>query len=703
MPIRIENIKVNRGGPLRQDFQLKPGDINLVYGHNETGKTYIVESIISLLFRTGTKSAVDWKLREWDFAGNIVVSGLEDKLVTFTKTSKKLDDYWEGQIGLPPDFSRLLVVKGGESLLLAREEDGVGRDILKNYLSGEGLLDKIGTKISTTLQKANVSDGQIIGSNMGEIKKRNQLADDLDELDSLLTEAEDSYASGVVNDLKKKQETIKSELEALEKAKRYYAACLHGKRKSLQKRRENLPSEEQLSKIESGISVYEDRKDEADIKSENLVGLESATENYRWAEQALNVYREITSGQAIAAPKTVYIVFALLLLIGAAVTGFLNLNIPLAICAAGSLAFSILYLVGVRRAFITAGSSKELERLKVEFKTRYDSELTDRALLEAHVGRLREDYYRATGLKKELDDELTPNLKIQESTIKRELKKFTGKEPLQQQWRQIVSELRSELNGITSEINSLELELASLEVSEDELLDQDPGTEWDCKRYDACVEDSTGTTGALERELQKLEHLRTRIAQETRLDSTDWEDLITALRKIREEVAKDYRLVTAEILVKIQVSTVIKEFREEENTRIATGLNSEELTKPLYALTSHYRGIRHEVDEGLVLTTDEDEEYRLAEISSGAQEQVFLALRMGFSSIIMEGETAFLILDDAFQHSDWPRRTNMIDQVLSLARSGWQVFYFAMDDHIRDLFLKGGEKIGKRFRSLELP
>lgn len=702
MPIRIENIRVNRGGPLRQDFQLKPGDINLVYGHNETGKTYIVESIISLLFRTGAKSVVDWNLRGWDFAGNIVVSGLEDKVVTFTKTSKKLDDYWEGQIGLPPDFSRLLVVKGGESLLLAREEDGVGRDILKNYLSGEGLLDKIGMKISTTLQKANVSDGQISGSNMGEIKKRNQLADDLVELNSLLTEAEDSYASGVVNDLKKKQATIKSELDASEKAKRYYAAGLHGKRKSLQKRGESLPSEEQLSQIESDISVYEDRKTEADIKSENLVRLESVTENYRWAEQALNVYKEITSGQAITAPKTVYIAVALLLLIGAVVTGFLNLKIPLVICAAGSLVFSILYLVGVRRAFVTAGSNKELERLKAEFKNRYGSDLTDRALLEAHVGRLREDYYRATGLKKELDDELTPNLKIQESNIKIELKKFTGKDPLQQQWRQIVSELRSELNGITSEINSLDLELASLEVSEDELLDQDPGAEWDCERYETCAEDYTVTTEALEKELQKLEHLRTRIAQETRLDSTDWEDLITALRDVREEVAEDYRLVTAEILAKIQVNTVIKEFREEENTRIAAGLKSEELTKPLYAVTSHYREIRHEVDEGLVLTTDEDEEYRLAEISSGAQEQVFLALRMGFSSIIMEGKTAFLILDDAFQHSDWPRRTNMIDQVLGLTKSGWQVFYFAMDDHIRDLFLTAGKGMGDRFRSVDL-
>src|SRR4030042_599146 len=95
MAIRIERIKVNRGGPLENDFQLKPGDVNLIYGHNRKGKSYIVEVIISLLFRTGKQTKIDWKLRGWDSAGSIIVSGLEDKPVTFTKTGKKLDDYWK--------------------------------------------------------------------------------------------------------------------------------------------------------------------------------------------------------------------------------------------------------------------------------------------------------------------------------------------------------------------------------------------------------------------------------------------------------------------------------------------------------------------------------------------------------------------------------------------------------------------------------
>ncbi len=108
MPIRIDRIKINRGGPLKADFNIEPSDINLIYGHNETGKSYIVEAIINILFRTGKKSTDYWQPRGFDFTGGtITVSSLPGESVKFSRTSRKLDDYWEKEIGLPPDFSRL--------------------------------------------------------------------------------------------------------------------------------------------------------------------------------------------------------------------------------------------------------------------------------------------------------------------------------------------------------------------------------------------------------------------------------------------------------------------------------------------------------------------------------------------------------------------------------------------------------------------
>jgi energy-coupling factor transporter ATP-binding protein EcfA2 len=702
MAIRIDRIKVNRGGPLENDFQLETGDLNLIYGHNETGKSYIVEAIINLLFRTGKASKIDWNLRGWDFAGSIIVSGLDDKPTTFTKTGKKMNDYWGQETGLPQDFSHLLVVKEAETSLSYEAEDGVGRDILKNYLSGEGLLDKIEGGISVTLRKAEVQDKRIICNQTGEIKKKAELLYELNELDSLLKEAENAYTSGVTYALQQEQKPIVDEIESLEKAKRYHAHCLQTKIKSLNKKKESMPSEEQLSQIESDVSVYEDKKREYDRKSSTVASLESEVESYLWTEKALQIYREIIVRQVIVKPKVVYAVLAFILFAAVIVTGFLNLDILMAICAAGSFTLILFYLIRMQRALASAGSGKELARLKIEFKRRYGSELTDVALLEAKVEELRKGYSKSGFLKGELVEKLTPDLERKEDKIKEDLKKFVDAELPPQEWRSSIGELRGKLSGLGNEIKELEKESIILDIPEEDLLDQDPGIKWDTKRYKYLKGELERISGAIGEESRKLVTLGARIAQEIRSDSTDWEELISTLHDTREIAAEKHRGVTAEILAKVQLTTVIGQFREEENARIARGLESQEFTKPLHSITGCYKGIRHDEENGLVLITDEDEEYPLVDISTGAREQTLIAMRIGFSSTIMKGQTAFLILDDAFQFSDWTRRVNLMDQILRLVTSGWQIFYFTMDDNIRELFLKAGKKLGDRLKTVEL-
>jgi uncharacterized protein YhaN len=65
-------------------------------------------------------------------------------------------------------------------------------------------------------------------------------------------------------------------------------------------------------------------------------------------------------------------------------------------------------------------------------------------------------------------------------------------------------------------------------------------------------------------------------------------------------------------------------------------------------------------------------------------------------------QPAFLILDDAFQHSDWNRRKNLISHTLNMIKKGWQIFYFTMDDHIKELFMDAGHDLKKKFKSVEL-
>ena len=89
-------------------------------------------------------------------------------------------------------------------------------------------------------------------------------------------------------------------------------------------------------------------------------------------------------------------------------------------------------------------------------------------------------------------------------------------------------------------------------------------------------------------------------------------------------------------------------------------------------------------------------------LSTGAREQVFLGARLGFARIALDNEPSFLVLDDAFQHSDWERREQLVQQAVGLVEAGWQVLYFTMDDHIRDLFNTVGDRLGKRYVSHSL-
>ena len=89
------------------------------------------------------------------------------------------------------------------------------------------------------------------------------------------------------------------------------------------------------------------------------------------------------------------------------------------------------------------------------------------------------------------------------------------------------------------------------------------------------------------------------------------------------------------------------------------------------------------------------QKFDFKDLSTGAREQIFLALRIGFAKKVMQGNSAFLIFDDAFQHSDWNRRPRLVDTMFELAKQGWQIIYFSMDDNIRDLFEKTGKKAQK--------
>ena len=143
MSIHIQNISAKNLGPLGE-FNHKLGLINLIYGHNEKGKTFLVEFIYNSLFKNKALT----NLRSFTTSGQLIVTGLEKNTTLFSpSTKKKLEDFWdEDNSGLPKDFSKLLVVKGAELDSAPNSASGLTDQEVNQFLSGEVLLDNIGKK-----------------------------------------------------------------------------------------------------------------------------------------------------------------------------------------------------------------------------------------------------------------------------------------------------------------------------------------------------------------------------------------------------------------------------------------------------------------------------------------------------------------------------------------------------------------------------
>ena len=226
--------------------------------------------------------------------------------------------------------------------------------------------------------------------------------------------------------------------------------------------------------------------------------------------------------------------------------------------------------------------------------------------------------------------------------------------------------------------------------------------EWNKSRYLKLKDELEDVSKNLDREKHSIDNLKMEIKEATGSKARDIKELLTAMEDTIEAARYRYRDNTARILAEKSVYRAVCEFRSQENERLDEALGSDEVAAPLLKITGRYNGLRMDSNGYLHLSTSEGEEFPLSQLSTGAAEQVYITLRTGFAELTM-GETAFLIFDDAFQHSDWERRENLVNHVIGLVNSGWQVFYFTMDDHLRKLFDKSGGDLGQAgYKSISL-
>ncbi len=264
-------------------------------------------------------------------------------------------------------------------------------------------------------------------------------------------------------------------------------------------------------------------------------------------------------------------------------------------------------------------------------------------------------------------------------------------------WENKLTELIEQNTCITNEINKLSGELTGLGVNPAHYIENDPGIEYDANRF-----------SDIEKEIQELENKQKALEEENRalkgdvaklVDASindDWNTIIEKLYEKQKNTLEQLKQKEASIVAGILVHQTIDEFQSKEDERLQATINSTDFSRTLLHITGRYDKLIPYGDQ-IVISSDMGD-FDMRDLSTGTKEQVLFALRVSLAKKIMN-DSAFFILDDAFQHSDYDRRPKLVDQLFDLSDDGWQIIYLTMDDHIRELF---AEKASHRNRYKEI-
>jgi hypothetical protein len=395
-----------------------------------------------------------------------------------------------------------------------------------------------------------------------------------------------------------------------------------------------------------------------------------------------------------------FFVLALVSAAAAFVLILLRQTMPAAILLAAAAGLGSVYVLMLRAAAAKALNVEERAGLKREFEKRFGLEFSGPASMEALLHKLEPDYSEARILKRQIADDTFQQDRL-EQEINESFAGFGTPVKDSREWDAALQKLDAGLRDLTDRLQEGNVLLAKLGIPPSDYEPKDPGCSFDERQYAEFRKRSDAIDRELEDSARRLDNLKDLICRQTDDAITaSWETVIENLKARREAVSGQLRDRVAEILGKVALLEVIEFARKGEDVKIEDALCSPEVCSALEKCTGRYKTFR--LDGERLWVSDQYHEFTLSELSTGAQEQALLALRIGFASRILRRDRLFLLLDDAFQYSDWDRRLSLVRTAADLARDGWQIFYFTMDNHLRDLFDQKGKAFGKEYVRVEL-
>ena len=604
----------------------------------------------------------------------MLLTGINEEPTEFSPDSRlKLEDHLEeAQPGLPLDLAKLLVVRGAELSLV--KDKLVDRAILKEYLSSEATLDEIQKSISATVQGAYINGGVIEGARRGEIKTHQELKAQLETIDALFGDIGQYYSGGERAGLEKRLDEIQAGVKAQMRAKGYAAHQFSQEKIALEGQRIKLP-DEVIKQAGIDLESYRTKEREIQSKQERIAALGTASEHFFWIKNAIGEYglREVrvdvpTGGRfqilgwgAIG----VTAIFLVLMMLNV-------LPVPLGpgLGLLGALASGLFFWLDRRergKAQKHAVDIEELGGIREDFKQRFGASMSSLATLEAKREELESAHHEKETLQALLDKDRDALYQLSVK-VDQALSKLGRDEISPNDWPETLSAVEEEARALDRKIAQLQSDLSALGVDPSDYVEEAPGIAFQKTLLDGLHAEECEIDERLKQTTSALETLKQCICQETKDDiSSPWDVLLENLQKHRWCIAEEYRSVTAMILGGSLVHDELEILRDQEDQKIQRSLESAAIVDPLYDITQRYERVSLEADR--LIVSNKVRDFPLNDLSTGTQEQVLLALRIGCAARVLGKQSLFLVLDDAFQHADWERRERLMEEIIRLGKN----------------------------------
>jgi len=171
------------------------------------------------------------------------------------------------------------------------------------------------------------------------------------------------------------------------------------------------------------------------------------------------------------------------------------------------------------------------------------------------------------------------------------------------------------------------------------------------------------------------------------------ESSISSLDRLNEAAdrVKDFiELIDLQYSMAVEAIKIFESIKNTEETKVSELFKKLEMSSIFKDITEgKYIDVRFDSQAREVMVVDQYEKELPAEnLSKGAYDQLFLAIRIAISKEILGGGNGFFILDDAFLSSDSGRLVRQFKVLKRLADNGWSIIYFSVKDEVVQLSAK---------------